>query len=150
MRTTIRPPSRRRPAPRLVLRLALAAFAGLGGLAGFAGLGGASAAAAERHERWEGDIHRFNDHDWERWHRGRWYHGRHGGRLGWWWIVGGVWYFYPQPIYPYPDPYVPPGVVPAPPVAPPPPPAAYYYCDNPRGYYPYVPACRLPWRVVPR
>jgi hypothetical protein len=30
------------------------------------------------------------------WEGGRWRHEAHNGRLGWWWDVGGVWYFYPQ------------------------------------------------------
>ena len=30
------------------------------------------------------------------WEGGRWRHEMHNGRLGWWWDVGGVWYFYPQ------------------------------------------------------
>jgi hypothetical protein len=88
------------------------------------------------------DIHRFHDHDFARWRGGRWIHGRHGGRAGWWWVVGPTWYFYPQPVYPYPDPYQPPAVAP-------PPPQQYYYCDNPPGYYPYVPSCAAPWRAVP-
>jgi hypothetical protein len=32
------------------------------------------------------------------WEGGRWRHERHNGRFGWWWDVGGVWYFYPQPV----------------------------------------------------
>ncbi len=32
------------------------------------------------------------------WGGGRWRHEMHNGRLGWWWDVGGVWYFYPQPM----------------------------------------------------
>lgn len=94
---------------------------------------------------WHGDIRHFRDHDFDRWRGGHWMHGYHGGRLGWWWIVGPTWYFYPAPVYPYPDPYMPPVVAPAAP----PPPQAWYYCDNPRGYYPYVPQCSVPWRVVP-
>ena len=31
--------------------------------------------------------------------------------MGWWWVVGGVWYFYPSPVYPYPSPWEPPPVV---------------------------------------
>ena len=92
------------------------------------------------------DIHRFHEHDLGRWQGGRWYHGRHGAHDGWWWIVGGVWYFYPRPIYPYPSPYQPPIIVAPPPPAPPP---VYYYCDDPPGYYPYVATCRQPWRAVP-
>jgi hypothetical protein len=32
------------------------------------------------------------------WDAGRWHHEVHNGRDGWWWDVGGVWYFYPQPM----------------------------------------------------
>jgi hypothetical protein len=32
------------------------------------------------------------------WERGRWRHEAHNGRLGWWWDVGGVWYFYPERV----------------------------------------------------
>lgn len=97
---------------------------------------------------WRGDIGRFHEHDFNVWRGGRWYHGHHDSRLGWWWIVGGLWYFYPAPVYPYPDPYQPPVV------AVPPPPAAapqtqyWYYCPNPAGYYPYVARCRVRWQPV--
>jgi len=30
------------------------------------------------------------------WEGGRWRHEIHNGRNGWWWDVGGAWYFYPQ------------------------------------------------------
>jgi hypothetical protein len=75
-------------------------------------------------------------------------HGRHLGRLGWWWVVGGAWYFYPAPVYPYPDPYIPPVVTPAPPS--PGEPAAYtwYYCRSAQAYYPYVGSCPEPWVPV--
>ena len=111
--------------------------------------------------RWHGEIRDFHRYDFDRWRGGRWYRGPHAGRLGWWWIVGGAWYFYPQPAYPYPDPYIPPValapqiVVPAPaaPVAAPPPgpaaPSNWYLCDSPRGYYPYVPECPAGWHMVP-
>jgi len=29
---------------------------------------------------------------------GRWHHEMHNGRDGYWWDVGGVWYYYPQPM----------------------------------------------------
>jgi hypothetical protein len=110
----------------------------------------AQASADERREHGRGhdgwhdrDIHRFHDHDFERWRTGHWHEGRHGGRVGWWWVLGSSWYFYPQPVYPYPDPYLPPVVVASPPAQP-----LYYYCARPRGYYPYVPACQVPWRAV--
>lgn len=102
--------------------------------------------------RWQGDIHHFHEHDLALWYHGYWLHGRHGGRFGWWWIVGGVWYWYPAPIYPYPDPYTPPVVVQAPPT-----PAAapqaqapvWYFCAQPSGYYPYVAVCPGGWQAVP-
>jgi hypothetical protein len=102
---------------------------------------------------WHGDIHRFGDHDWHLWRGGRWVHGRHDGRIGWWWVVGTIWYFYPAPIYPYPNPYEPPPVaLVSPPLvgAPPPPPAQHwYYCDSAQRYYPYVATCPEGWRAVP-
>lgn len=100
----------------------------------------------ERHGGWHGDIRRFHDHDFARWRSGRWVHGRHDGRRGWWWIAGGIWYFYPAPVYPYPDPYLPPSAV-----VPPTPGAQryWYYCANPAGYYPYVPQCETAWQAVP-
>jgi hypothetical protein len=36
------------------------------------------------------------------WDRGVWRHEVRNGRYGWWWDVGGAWYFYEQPVYPYP------------------------------------------------
>lgn len=106
-------------------------------------------AERSQHERARVESHRFNEHDLGRWRAGHWHHGRHSGRLGWWWIVGGAWYFYPTAVYPYPDPYLPPGVVVAPVPAPSSAPQYWYYCANPAGYYPYVPACRVAWQRVP-
>jgi len=104
------------------------------------------------------------------WRRGEWHNGWRNGRFGWWWTVDGVWYFYDQPVYPYPEivsdvtiiepeppapqaavyyycqapaglyPSVPRCSIPFQPV--------YYYCDQPAGYYPLVPACALPFRMV--
>lgn len=98
----------------------------------------------------------LSQRDVSRWHGGHWYHGRHDGRIGWWWIVGGVgalgaWYLYPAPIYPYPDPYAdqPPVVVVQPPPAGAPQVQSWYHCDHPSGYYPYVQSCRDAWRPVP-
>jgi hypothetical protein len=80
---------------------------------------------------WGGHAYRGN----LAWNGGRWRHEVHNGRPGWWWDVGGVWYYYPQrmdgpPAYisedyidDVPVAYAPPG----PPVAyepPPPPPPA--------------------------
>jgi hypothetical protein len=108
---------------------------------------------------WHGDIRHFHEHDFVVWRGGRWIHGWHTGRFGWWWVIPGGWwvspggwYFYPAPIYPYPDPYVPPiiAVQPAPPVAQAQPQTqSWYYCDRPSGYYPYVTECPSGWRTVP-
>jgi hypothetical protein len=102
---------------------------------------------------WRGDIGRFHEHDWGVWRGGNWMHAQHGGRWGWWWVVGPTWYFYPSPVYPYPNPYEPPPVemvTPPTDAAPPPPtPRNWYYCDPAQGYYPYVPTCPSGWREVP-
>jgi hypothetical protein len=120
-----------------------------------------SANAQEREHRereWRGDIRRFHEHDLVRWHRGHWFHGRYRGRVAWWWVVDGIYYAYPAPVYPYPDPYTPPvAIVPLPSVAQTPPapstpgnePGTWYYCDAARGYYPYVRECPSGWRPVP-
>jgi hypothetical protein len=62
-------------------------------------------------------------------------------------------YYGPYPYYAPPPPpnyYAPP-----PPQAPPapqatcaPPPQFWYYCDDPKGYYPQVQNCPTPWREV--
>lgn len=69
-------------------------------------------------------------------------------------VVPAPWYYAPPPVV-----YAPPPVVYAPPpvmVSPPPQPTYlsqptqnWYYCDNPKGYYPYVASCNGPWRQVP-
>ena len=87
------------------------------------------------------DIRRFHDHDFARWRSGHWFHGRHGGRPGWWWVVGPTWYYYPRPIYPFPDPFTPPFAAPGAP--------AWYFCPPAQTYYPYVATCPVPWQVVP-
>lgn len=103
---------------------------------------GATPSRADDHH-WRYDFHHFRGHDGHDWHGGHWFHGDHDRRHGWWWIVGGAWHFYPQPVYPYPAPV-------APPVAVSPPARAYwYYCRNPSGYYPYVPRCTTRWIPVP-
>jgi hypothetical protein len=82
------------------------------------------------------------------WQGGRWRYAWHRGHRGWWWIVGGLWYFYPAPIYPYPlyigsldyydyyDWYGTPDYY-------------WYYCTNPQGYYPYIQECLGTWHAVP-
>ena len=119
------------------------------------------------------DVSRFNSSERNRWTHGRWHHGRHNHRFGWWWFANGGWFFYDQPIYPYP------GYVSS---------DAYYgedysdggnydydydgdsgdsysddsgaasandgywyYCRDPEGYYPDIRKCRTDWqRVSPR
>jgi hypothetical protein len=104
--------------------------------------------------QWHGNIRTFHTYDFPRWRSGYWYHGYYGGQLAWWWVIGGLWYFYPAPVYPYPNPYVPPVVVvqpSAPASAPsgPPPQQYWYYCESARTYYPYVSSCPEDWRAVP-
>jgi hypothetical protein len=119
------------------------------------GLATLAPAAAQDHGRWhdgggrewhggdwhDRDIRRFHERDFDHWRGGRWIHARHGGRFGWWWVVGPSWYFYPAPIYPYPDPYIPPYAAPGAP--------AWYFCPPAQAYYPYVPTCPVPWQIMP-
>ena len=111
-----------------------------------------SAAQAQHHGDYHGrDYGHFSPRERSVWRGGRWVHDWHDGRFGWWWAVDGGWYFYPEPVYPYPT-YVPPAiVVQQPPPMPTglPPAQNWYYCDNPQGYYPYVASCNGPWRSVP-
>jgi hypothetical protein len=105
-----------------------------------------------RHDGFRGgsDIRHFDRHDFAVWRSGGWRHVRHRGRLGWWWVVGGVWYFYPEPVYPYPDPYIPPVVVTQPAPQPEPPLAQFwYFCSASNSYYPYVSSCPGGWKTVP-
>jgi len=87
------------------------------------------------HQPWHGDIRHFEH---ERWRGGHWWNGNFGGRGGWWWIVGPDWYWYPAPVYPFPDPFTPPGLTQG----------YWYYCDPLQAYYPYVGACPGGWRPV--
>lgn len=101
-----------------------------------------------RGDHWRGDIRRFHEHDLDRWHGGHWFHGRNGDRLGWWWIVGPSWYFYNAPIYPAPDPYLPPQMAGNAPPAEVGAPRFWYFCASPRGYYPYIAQCNVRWQQV--
>ena len=45
--------------------------------------------------------HSFGGHPYRghlAWEGGHWRHEMHNGRMGWWWDVGGVWYWYPERI----------------------------------------------------
>ena len=127
------------------IKIALSAFLLLSGLTQLS-LADERDRGREHRAEWRGEIGRFHEHDLAMWRAGRWRHGRHDGRVGWWWIVGGVWYFYPSRMESYPDPYQPPtAVVAAPSTAT----QYWYYCANPAGYYPYVPQCAVAWQAVP-
>ncbi len=130
--------------------------------------GGAAPTQFDRGHFYGHDYAHFSPHEVDLWHRGAWHHEFHDGRFGWWYAVDGIWYFYPQPIYPYPT-FVPeivyfpeeeaPVYVDAPPEPAPPqpvppqygqPPAYYYYfCQDTQTYYPYVSSCASPWQPVP-
>ena len=81
-----------------------------------------------------------------------------GGRVHFGFVFGGPWYwgpgyYYPPPYYYYPPPaYYPPA---SPPVyierddAPASAQGFWYYCEQSRGYYPYVKECPAGWRRVP-
>ena len=104
-----------------------------------------------RHQWGDGDIRHFHDHDWDDWHHGFWNQGWYGGYFGWWFVVSGVWFWYPVPVYPYPDPSVPPTfIVPPPPAGAAPVTTPYwYYCPASNGYYPYITTCPSGWQQVP-
>jgi hypothetical protein len=44
------------------------------------------------------DVAMFNERERAVWYGGHWRHERHFGRLGYWWEVNGVWYFYDRPF----------------------------------------------------
>ena len=108
------------------------------------------------------NVSHFSAQDRATWQHGRWQHGNHHGRNGWWWNSGGTWFFYDQPVYPYPgyvsntyydddyydgggyDGYADPGYGASPGDGG----YYWYYCNNPAGYYPYVKSCRGPWRAA--
>lgn len=134
-------------------------FGGRPGFAGRPGFGGRPGGfrGGDRYAFHGRDVRHFGGHDLAVWRGGHWGREMHDGRYGWWWNTGGAWYFYDQPVYPYPvdvSPVVfgdddggdegggpggpPPG---APPLALPPPVQSRYYCSNPPGYYPAVSSC---------
>lgn len=91
---------------------------------------------------WRGGFVR-DDIDW--WRRGHWEHSHHNGRWGWWWVLGGLWYFYDAPVYPYPVINVPPNITiyPNESVE-----NVRYYCPTSGNYYPYSAVCTVPWERV--
>lgn len=86
------------------------------------------------------------------WDHGYWHHGWYSGRMGWWWVVGPSWYYYDYPIYPYwwgPYSHTQVVVVEEPQPSGPPPTPYWYWCNDPKGYYPYVAQCPTGWTPVP-
>ena len=126
-----------------------------------------------RHDFRGRDFHQLSPGEQAEWQHGRWHHNWHGHRLGWWWDAGGFWYFYPAPLYPYPDMIASDDVEPAPEAADqagqdqdqpdedqdqapqgaqdagPAPMGSWYYCPASKSYYPYVHDCAGGWQEVP-
>lgn len=115
------------------------------------------------------DYAHFTPKEREIWHNGTWRHETFQGRLGWWYVAGGMWYFYEQPIYlngvlsfplvvaslAFEAPEVPvierPVIVQQQPQWAPQQTQFWYYCQtsNPPGYSPYISACPAGWVKVP-
>jgi hypothetical protein len=102
------------------------------------------------------DVRYFNDREWGRWRGGYWHRDYYDGRFGWWYDVGGVYYPYAAPIWPYPL-SVAPLIVAEAAAAPPPPmpiaplpalPRVAYHCASPAGFYPEVGACDAGWATL--
>ena len=127
--------------------------------------GGAAPTQFDRGRFYGRDYAHFTPHEVALWNRGAWHQEFHDGRFGWWYAVDDIWYFYDQPIYPYPtfvpavvyipeEEEAPPVYVNSPPEPEQPPygqPSAYYYyfCQDTQTYYPYVTSCNSPWQPVP-
>jgi hypothetical protein len=132
--------------------------------------GGAAPTQFDRGRFYGRDYAHFTPREVTLWHGGAWRHEFHDGRYGWWYAVDGIWYFYNEPIYPYPtfvpdvvyipeEEYAPPVYVDTPPEPESPEqydepddqPASYYYyfCQDTQTYYPYVTSCASPWQPVP-
>jgi len=95
---------------------------------------------------------------------GHGHHGHHGGHASFSFFYGGPLFYDPWPSYyrAWPPPYYyeprtviierePPVYIerqPAPTQAPAPTATTWYYCPNPAGYYPHVPACNEAWVPV--
>ncbi len=92
------------------------------------------------------DFHRLTPLEFGHWRSGHWQHGWHGGRFGWWWSVDGGWYWYADPIYPYPVAISDVAVVDGPPGVP----GGYkwWLCESSNAYWPYVRTCATPWQAV--
>ncbi len=111
---------------------------------------------AGRHDFRGHDFAHFSVAERSAWSHGGWHHEMHNGHFGWWWAVGGLWYFYAEPIYPYPEvvadvvyeaPTPDEDVAPDDAVAGAPP-GYWYYCPTSGAYYPYVQSCSVTWTPV--
>jgi hypothetical protein len=95
------------------------------------------------------DFAHFSPQERAMWQGGSWHHEWHHGHFGWWWGVGGAFYFYADPIYPYPtdvsDDVSDESAAPMPVYAP----GYWYFCSASGVYYPYVQTCAVPWTPVP-
>jgi hypothetical protein len=92
------------------------------------------------------NFSRFTPTERRLWTSGHWRQDWHNNMFGWWWVVGGLWYFYPAPIYPYPlyaSDYW--WEEPAAPIYPT---GYWYYCSTSGAYYPHVQTCDVPWMPV--
>lgn len=109
-----------------------------------------AAPAGDSHDLHGRELKSFSTDERNLWQSGRWVHDWHDGHLAWWWTVGGFWYLYPQPAFPYPryvatfavtgnQPPAPEGLSSA---------QSWFYCDRPSGYTPYVSSCDGTWRQV--
>ena len=112
-----------------------------------------------------GYVHHFSGHSYKHWNKreraiwrgGEWRHEKYMGRYGWWWTTGGMLYFYEEPEYPYPqsvsgveyeipdEDQLPQDYIQEPAEDPF---YYWYYCEDPRGYYPYIPECPGGWITV--
>ncbi|MDR3607884.1 MAG: hypothetical protein P4M08_10955 [Oligoflexia bacterium] len=107
------------------------------------------------------------DRQWHRshWNEGHWIHDRHNGQLGWWWVIGGTWYYFahpvsqpstiivqPQPVAPAPQVIIQQAPAAAPPVVVAPAPApvtpTMYFCKATGTYYPETMSCPIAWTPV--
>jgi hypothetical protein len=152
------------PARHASVGRAPGAFGGVGHGHGFAdnrgfghGLGDNRGFGRDHYAFHGHDVHHFDHNDLARWRGGHWNNTCFAGRCGWWWLAAGTWYYYDQPVYPYPL------VVPETTYAEPepmesdasaplvvaPPPKFRYYCSNPAGYYPQVPNCNVQYQEIP-
>jgi len=128
---------------------------------------------AHEHDFHSRNVREFNERERMAWRGGRWRNDWHYGRYGWWFLVGGVWYEYERPVYPYPMVVAPLVVYETPVVATslptywdsnggagyvpregaiarlPSVPPGTYHCASPVSDYPVVGTCATGWVFVP-